>query len=149
MTRIYLTTAILSPRLSDFLRHSIINFRLVLYLVTCFLRVTVSFQCRSQVRTMSSLFTIIRYCDKFELVSLIRNRNSNETVTLRKHVTKYKNMPKWMVEFFRKPESRGDKIARVNSIRITKSIILLPFFTVFGSVVIEGNFPSTVHLLLL
>ena len=30
-----------------------------------------------------------------------------------------------MVEFLRKSESRGDKIARINSIRITKSINFL------------------------
>ena len=45
--------------------------------------------------------------------------------TLRKLVTKYKNMRKWKVEFFRNSEGRGDKIARANSIRITKSINLL------------------------
>ena len=48
-----------------------------------------------------------------------RNRDS------RKHVTKYKDMRKWMVEFLRKIEGRGIKIARVNSIHITKSINLL------------------------
>ena len=51
-------------------------------------------------------------------------RQSNETVTLRKHVTKYKNLRKWMVEFRRQYENRVIKIARVNSIRITKSIDL-------------------------
>ena len=35
------------------------------------------------------------------------------TVTLRKVVTKYKNMCKWMVECLRKSESRHDKIALV------------------------------------
>ena len=58
---------------------------------------------------------IVRPCD----------RHSRETVTLRKHVTKYKKMRKWMVDFFRKGEHRGIKIARVNSIGITKSINLL------------------------
>ena len=52
-------------------------------------------------------------------------RHSNETVTLRKHVTKYKHMRKWMVEFLRKIENRGIKIDRENSIIITKSINLL------------------------
>ena len=55
------------------------------------------------------------------------DRHSNETVTLRKHVTKYKNMQKWMVEFIRKFENRGIKIARVNSILTTKSINLQLF----------------------
>ena len=38
-------------------------------------------------------------------------------------------MPKWMVEFLRKHENRGNKSVRVNSIRITKSINLLLFCT--------------------
>ena len=41
-----------------------------------------------------------------------------------------------MIEFLRKWESRDDKIARVNSIRITKVITFLQFCTVLGSVVI-------------
>ena len=53
------------------------------------------------------------------------NRHSNETMTLRKHIFKYKHMRKWMVEFFREFENRGIKISRVNSILITKSIDLL------------------------
>ena len=52
---------------------------------------------------------IVRPCD----------RHSNETVTLRKHATKYKHMRKWMLEFLRKFENRSIKIARVNSILIT------------------------------
>ena len=48
-----------------------------------------------------------------------RGQHSNE------HVTKYKNMRKWMVEFLTKSESRDDKIVRVNSIRISKYINLL------------------------
>ena len=39
-----------------------------------------------------------------------------------KHVKKYKNMRKWMVEFLNKSESRGNKISRVNSILIKKFI---------------------------
>ena len=58
---------------------------------------------------------IIRPCD----------RHSNETVTLKKHVTKYKHVWKYMVEFLSKFENRNIKITRVNSIRITKSINLL------------------------
>ena len=54
------------------------------------------------------------------------DRHSNETITLRKHVTKHKNMHKWMVEFFRKFENRVIKIARDKSI-ITKSINLQLF----------------------
>ena len=51
------------------------------------------------------------------------DRHRNETVTLRKHVTKYKNMRKRL--FPRQSESRGDKIALFNSIRITESVNLL------------------------
>ena len=39
----------------------------------------------------------------------------DETVTLTKHVTKYKYMRKWMVELLSKSQSRVIKIARVNS----------------------------------
>ena len=58
-------------------------------------------------------------------------RHSYETVTRRKHVTKYKNMLKWMVEILRKFENPGDKIARLNSILITKSIDLELFTVLF------------------
>ena len=40
-------------------------------------------------------------------------------------VTKYKHMRKFVAIFLSKSESRGNKIARVNSIRITKYINLL------------------------
>ena len=50
------------------------------------------------------------------------DRNSNETATLRKHVTIYKLMRKWMVEFGRKFKNRVIKIARVTSFRINKTI---------------------------
>ena len=46
------------------------------------------------------------------------DRHSSETVTLRKHVNKYKNMRKWIVEFLRKFENCGIQISRVNSILI-------------------------------
>ena len=70
---------------------------------------------------------IVRPCD----------RHSNETVTLRKHATKYKNIRKWTIKFFRKFENRGIKIARVNSILITKSINL-PLFTLILYGVVGG-----------
>ena len=62
---------------------------------------------------------------KRDKIVLPCDRRSNETVTLGKHVTKYKHMQKWMVEFL-------IKIARVKSIRITKSICLLQFCAVLG-----------------
>ena len=55
------------------------------------------------------------------------NRHFNETVTLRKRVSKYKNMQKLMIEFLKKCENRGIKIARLNSILITKFINLQLF----------------------
>ena len=58
---------------------------------------------------------IVRACD----------RHRNETATLTKHVSKYKYMRKWMVEFLKKLQSRVIKNSRVNSIRMTKSINLL------------------------
>ena len=60
---------------------------------------------------------IVRPCD----------RHSNDTVTPRKHVTKYKNMQKWMVEFLRKFENCGIKIAKVNIILVITSINLQLF----------------------
>ena len=51
-----------------------------------------------------------------------------------------------MVGFLNKFENPGIKIARVNSILMTKPINLLSFCTVLGSVVTEGDFPCIVHL---
>ena len=48
----------------------------------------------------------------------------NETMTLKKHATKYKNMWELLVEFLIKFQSDEIKIAPVNSIHITKSINL-------------------------
>ena len=50
-----------------------------------------------------------------------------DTVTLRKYVSRYKNMRKFMIEFLRKFENRSIKIVRVNSILITKPINLQLF----------------------
>ena len=61
-------------------------------------------------------------------------RHSNETATVRKHVTKYKNMRKWMVECFRKFWNRGIEIARVNSILIQKSANLELFTLILYSI---------------
>ena len=107
------------PRFSNFLKNLVIHFRMLLDLVTCFLRVAVSLQCRLQ--AVSNIHVpiyqrheIVQHCD----------RHSNETVTLKKHVTKYKNMHKWMIEFLSKFEKRGIKIVLVNLILITKSLNL-------------------------
>ena len=95
-----------------------------LYSITRFLRVTVSLLCRLQAVSMIHV-PIYPY-----LISEKRRKvrpcdwHSNETATLRKHVTKYKHIRKWMVEFLKKFENRGIKIARANSIPIKKSINL-------------------------
>ena len=55
---------------------------------------------------MSVTNCVKRYIFKFILIKLVKgdeivracDRHRSETVTLRKHVTKYKNMRKWMVE---------------------------------------------------
>ena len=99
-----------------------------LYLVTCFLRIMVSLLCRSQRRTILSPFTKLDR-DKLEHVffDTACNRHSNGTVTLRKNISKYKNVRKWMVEFLRKFENCGTKIKRVNSLLMIK----INKFTVF------------------
>ena len=58
------------------------------------------------------------------------SRHTNLTVTQRKHVSKYENMRKWMIEFLRKFENHSIKIALVNLIRITKSINLQLFILI-------------------
>ena len=59
---------------------------------------------------------------------------TNETVTLRKHVFKYKNMRQWMVDFIPKFENRGIKIDRVNLILISKYFNLQLFIWIFYGV---------------
>ena len=57
-------------------------------------------------------------------------------MTLSEHVSLFKNMLKWMIEFLRKFEKCDFKIARVNSIFITKCInlvIYLNFVRRWGS----------------
>ena len=58
------------------------------------------------------------------------NRHSNETVTLRKYVSKYKNIQKFMIKFLRKFENRNIKITQVYWILITKSINLQLFTSI-------------------
>ena len=90
-----------------------------LYLETCFLRVTVSLICR--LHAVSKIHVPILIIMKGDEIVRPCDRHRNETMTLRKHVTKYKNMSKSMGEILRKFENRSIKITRVNSIRITKS----------------------------
>ena len=51
------------------------------------------------------------------------DQHNVEPVTLKKYVVEYEQMWKWMVEFHSKFQGRDIKIDRVNSIRITKSMI--------------------------
>ena len=51
--------------------------------------------------------------------------NCSSSLPSRKHVTKYKHMWKWIIEFITKSESCGIKIDRVNSVRFTKLFTLL------------------------
>ena len=120
-------------RFSTFLRNSTIHFRLFLYLETCFMRVAVSLLCRLQ--AVSQIHVPIYPYLISEGNEIVRPcyRHSIETVTLNKHVTKYKNMRKLMVEFLRKVENRCIKIAQVNSILSTK-FINLQLFTLIQSV---------------
>ena len=69
---------------------------------------------------------------RYLIIVGVCDRHSNETVTLRKHVTKYKNVLKWMIEFLRQSESRGDKIVLVNHILITISIVYFRFVRCWG-----------------
>ena len=79
--------------------------------------------------------TILKFSEKLDYpFSHAYNRHSNETVTHRKHVIKYKNMQKWTIEFIRKFENRGIKIVRGNSILITKSINLQLFTSILYGV---------------
>ena len=50
---------------------------------------------------------------KVDEIVLPCDRHSNETVILRKHVTKYKHKRQLIVEFLRKFENRGIKIASI------------------------------------
>ena len=101
--RIELTRTILMPRFSNFLRNFIIHFRMILYLETCFLRVTVSLLCRLQAvsKTHVDIYPYLISEGRRNCSSC--NRHSN--AWLRKHVTKYKNMRKWMAEFLDHPSA--------------------------------------------
>ena len=62
------------------------------------------------------------------------NWHHNETVTVKKHISKYKNIQKSMIKFLKKFENHCIKIARVKSILITKSINLQLFTLIVYSV---------------
>ena len=93
---------------------------------TCFLRVTVSLLCR--LHAVSKIHVPIYPCliisEGDEIVRPF-DQHSNETATVRIHVTKYKHIRKLMLVFLGKFENRDIKIAGVNSTHITKNINLL------------------------
>ena len=73
--------------------------------------------------------------DKFErvdtkILELVTGIATKPRLSL--NVTKYKNIQKWMVEFISKSEIRGDKIARVYSIRMTKQSMYFNFVRCWG-----------------
>ena len=118
--RIELTREILMPWFSNFHRNSIINSRMLLYLVTFFPRVTVSLLCRLQ--DVSKIHFPIYPClinegrRNCSTLCSAQQRNCNS----QEKCYHYKNK----LKFLRKFVNRGIKIARVNSILITKSINL-------------------------
>ena len=85
-----------------------------------FLRVTVSLLCRLQAASKIHV-PIYPYLisEGRRNCSILIVTGTAEAVTLRKHVTKYKHMNKWMVENLR---NRGIEIARINLICITNLI---------------------------
>ena len=133
--RIELTRVILTPRYSNFLRNSIIHFRMFLYLVACFLRVTVSWLCRLQ--AVSNIHVPIypylisegrRNCSTlWPAQRLIPD--SQETCY---QIWKQEKMDGRISQKIR--ENCGIKIARVNSILITKSIYLQLFTLILHGV---------------
>ena len=132
MIRIKLYRAILIPGFSHFLRNRNINFRMFECLVTCLLRVTVSLLCRLQ--AVSKIHVPIYPC-----LIISEGRRNCSTFWGAQHwnrgcqeTCKYKHKRKFMLLFLRKFENRCIKIARVNSIRITKFINLLKFCMVSG-----------------
>ena len=84
----------------------------------------------SCIKDTSSNLSLNNYSEGDEIVRPC-DRHSNETAIFRKHVTKYKNIQKWMVEFLGKFENRGVKIARITFILINKSINILLFTFIF------------------
>ena len=104
--RIALTRVILMLWFSNFQRKSIINFRMFLYLETYFLRVTVSLLCRLQAVLLIHVQIYPYQISKGRRIVRPCDQHSNETVTLRKRVTKYKNMRNGWSNFFKKIENR-------------------------------------------
>ena len=135
--RIVLTWVILMLRFSIFFLNWI-HFRM--YLETYFLRVTVSLLCR--LRAVSKIHVPLYpyIIGKWRRNCSTLCWHSIETVTLRQHISKYKNFWKWMVEFLiKKFENHAIIIGRDNSILITKiyqfTVIYFNFVWCWGSVV--------------
>ena len=124
----------------NFLRNSIIYFGMFLYLVTYFLRVT-------GLLLYAGYKPYHRYMLQFNPTWLVKrveivrpcDRHSIETVTIRKHVTKYKTLRKLLVEFLKKIETRAIKSEVLYSYHQNLSIyshLYFNFARCWGSVVI-------------
>ena len=96
--RIELIRAILMPRLSNFLRNSTMHFRVFLNLATCFLRVTVSLLCRLQAMPKIHILIYPYLISEERRKCLTLWPAQQRTVTLGKHVTKHKDMRKWIYQ---------------------------------------------------
>ena len=128
---IELTRAIVIPRLPNFLRNSTIHSRTFFYLVTSFLRVEVSLPCRQQ--AVSKIFVPIYpylITEGDEIVPPC-DRHSNETVTLRKHVAKYKHMRKW-AKFLKQMRIVALKLLKLTRSASPKQSIYFKFVLCLG-----------------
>ena len=131
--RIELTRAILMPRFSNFLRNSTLHFGMFLYLVTCYLRGTVSLLWRLQAvpKIHVPIYPSLIREGKRNCSTLWpaqqRSRDSQETCY---QILIHAKMDSRISASF---ENRGFKITRVNSIHIAKSInITLILYSVVG-----------------
>ena len=112
MIRIELTPAILMPRLPDFGKNRQSIFSHIFIVIeehpVCrgFDAMPITIK---QYQIYMSQFIPILFVNGDSIVRAC-DCHSNETVNIRKHVTKHKNTRKWMVEFRRKSECRGIKI---------------------------------------
>ena len=78
---------------------------------------------------------IVRACD----------RHSNETVTLRKHVTKYKKMRKLMVEFY-ESLSLGETPTQIKKCTYTKHNEHIVNILLFGLNLLQGTLKKRLSL---
>ena len=70
----------------------------------------------SEIKLPYKNVSLIQYKDFVPIIPILLMKEAKlfSLVTLRKHVTKYKYMRKWMVKFLSKSQSSGIKFAQVN-----------------------------------